>query len=201
MQIFLTSTASLPPQALDAMKKALPPERLAACGKCEQRTAARVLGYFLARYAVLQLQPGADVTQWAVAPNGKPCFTGCGCHFSLSYAEPLVAVAISLSHPVGVDIERVRPRPAGFAARWFSADEAEAIAHAEDKEAALALLWTKKEAAGKKSGTGLAFCPAQIDVSHTASRIVELDGARYALAATADALPAPKWVDPLHLVP
>lgn len=63
---------------------------------------------------------------------------------------------------VGIDLERLRPRPRALdiAARFFRADEADWLAthpQGEARAAAFARLWCAKEAVLKAHGRGLAF--------------------------------------------
>lgn len=202
MQIFLLDFSSIPAEALEALWAGLPPVRKQGAPKNECALAAHVLGFYLARHAVLQLGERADAVQWRVAKGGKPYFADSSVQFSLSHSAPLLALAASKNTPVGLDIEKIRPHGAGFAARWFSAEEQALIAKANDRDAALVTLWTKKEAVAKCSGRGLAFAPQAIDTSHTASTLLCVQGARFALSATpAEVLPTPIWVSLQELQP
>ena len=200
MQVFLCSTHNVTGEKLDALLEKLPPERAALCQKGDG--AAHGVGFLLVAHAAKHLDPNADTSRWIIEPGGKPHLPGDTVHFSLSHAGALIAVAVSKTHPVGVDIEKIRPHREGFAARWFSLAEQAEIAAAKDPDVAMTLLWTKKEAAAKKCGTGLRFDLSRIDVAHTASSLLELDGLRYALSlAPAEEIATPIWIELEDLTP
>jgi 4'-phosphopantetheinyl transferase len=80
-------------------------------------------------------------------------------HFNLSHSGARALLAFA-ALPVGVDLERSRPRRAldRIAARWFTASEHERLAalDGEDRLEAFYALWTAKEACVKATGEGLA---------------------------------------------
>lgn len=91
---------------------------------------------------------------------GRPCLPDDHPQTSLSHAEGVAAIAVSLHGPVGIDVEP--------AARAAHIDEvAAAVLHpaeraalgavpAGDRDAALLALWVRKEALLKAAGIGLA---------------------------------------------
>lgn len=82
-------------------------------------------------------------------PDGAP-----GPHVSLSHTRGMVACAISQSHPLGIDIERHRPRDfSGISAFAFGPDEC-AYAAGNGMEA-FYKIWTLREAISKATGEGL----------------------------------------------
>lgn len=94
-------------------------------------------------------------------PSGRPRLGGSAeqLHTSVSHCRGgLIAVALSRSGPVGVDVEPARAVPAlELARKWFAPDETswlEALP-ADRRPGAFLWLWTSKEAAGKALGTGL----------------------------------------------
>lgn len=195
MQVFLCSTHNVPWESVARLLEKLPPERAALCQKSPAKAAARAIGFFLVCHAVKQLAPDVDPWHWVLEEGGKPHLQDTPVHFSLSYAEDIVAVAVSRNRPIGLDIEQIHPRKEGFAARWFSPAEQAEIATAKDPDAALITLWTKKEAAAKQSGEGLGFALSRIDVTHAASSFFVANGKRYALSLSpAESIPAPTWV-------
>lgn len=96
-------------------------------------------------------------------PHGKPLLdapeAGRSIRFSLSHSGGMALVAVSLGREVGVDVERVRPREDldGFAARYFSPHEREALARipSDDRLRTFFETWTLKEAYLKACGDGL----------------------------------------------
>lgn len=87
------------------------------------------------------------------APGGKPVFLEApDHHFNVSHTSGGIVCGLS-RHPVGVDIERERPVSDRVAARWFTPEEQ---AWAAEDPARRLTLWTRKEAAAKWSGEGLA---------------------------------------------
>ncbi len=82
-----------------------------------------------------------------------------GLHVSVSHCRAgVVAAALSVAGPVGVDVETVRPLPwEQMAGRWFSADEQAWLRDVpvDEQVRAFLRLWTYKEAVGKAYGSGL----------------------------------------------
>lgn len=105
-------------------------------------------------------------------PNGKPFARGLAAEFSVSHSDALVVCAVD-DAPIGIDVERVRPIDLAIARRVCTEEE---LAHLFGRaplpsdftrtgDPALLdrffTLWTRKEAAAKRSGAGLAQiqCP------------------------------------------
>lgn len=107
----------------------------------------------------------------AVAPHalelgrdarGRPCLhAGDACDCNWSHSGERLLVALARAGRIGVDLERLRPRPRALelARRFFTAAEAEALAAlpAAAREAAFVRLWCAKEAVLKAHGHGLSF--------------------------------------------
>lgn len=100
---------------------------------------------------------------WGLAPlpalergaEGKPCFPDFPqCHFNLSHSGTLLLCALS-SRPVGVDIERVRPRREGLFRYALTQEEYDRFAALGGDWPAFYTLWTRKEAWCKYTGLGL----------------------------------------------
>jgi phosphopantetheinyl transferase len=108
--------------------------------------------------------------------HGQPEATGLGRVFlSLSRAGGRVAVAGSLTAPVGVDIESVeRVASAGFDDVAFTARERAGLRGVHDR----ARLWAAKEALLKAEGRGLRRDPREIEVT------VDAEGALASAAAS-----------------
>jgi 4'-phosphopantetheinyl transferase len=86
------------------------------------------------------------------AQHGRPLLPGSGLHASVSHSGEVVAVALTWSGPVGVDVEAVRP--IDFAA---IADRVCTPAERIDirAEGDFYTVWTRKEAVLKATGEGL----------------------------------------------
>lgn len=106
----------------------------------------------------------AERVVFAYGRFGKPSLartqSGAPLHFNISHSGDLVLLAFSLTHEIGVDIEQLRPEeewrevaaqifPAAQYAEWLRLDEP---ARAE----LFFQTWTRKEAALKATGSGLA---------------------------------------------
>ena len=97
--------------------------------------------------------------------NGQPYFTGCDRYVSISHCDKKVACAVS-QHPVGIDIEKLRPVNLKLYHHICTAEETEYLLQGnralEDQpceDAAVIRrffeIWTAKEAYFKKLGTGI----------------------------------------------
>ena len=105
--------------------------------------------------------------------SGKPSLAddlGVRPHFNLSHTVDLAALAITVDHPLGVDIERVRPLKEDIAGRFFSPAEVAALGAlpVDARETAFYRCWTRKEAFVKATGHGLGFPLDSFDVTLTA---------------------------------
>jgi 4'-phosphopantetheinyl transferase len=104
----------------------------------------------------LQVTPSA--LRWDRGPYGKPELVAprSGLSTSLSHSADLVAVAIAVGRPVGVDIEQVVPRldVVAMAARFYPPAEAAYVAAggASARAERFTRLWSRKEAVVKAAG-------------------------------------------------
>jgi len=202
MRVFLCDAGSIPQEALERAAKTLPKSRTPKAGIRTAALAVRVVGTLLATYALSQISPETVCENWQTTAEGKPFLQGCPLHFSITHTDGIVGVAVSEQHPVGLDVERVRPMRDSFAARYFSEYEQAQIRAASDPDEALICLWTAKEAVGKYHGTGLGGCIAEIDTQEATTAVFERNGARYALSlAPKGALPPLEWIKFEDLVP
>ncbi|MFF8617597.1 4'-phosphopantetheinyl transferase family protein [Streptomyces sp. NPDC015350] len=99
-------------------------------------------------------------------PHGRPVLTSAAAEFSLSYGRSLVLIGVA-SVPVGVDVEPVPdPGAADRLARMLHpAESAEVLAvPPQERPAAFAVLWARKEAYLKGLGTGFGRDIAADDV-------------------------------------
>ncbi|WP_459855300.1 4'-phosphopantetheinyl transferase family protein [Humidesulfovibrio idahonensis] len=91
--------------------------------------------------------------------HGKPSLVQGGSEFNLSHAGDWILVAVSVSGPVGIDVEplRVLPDADALVERFFAPEERSAyLACSEpDRARAFFTLWTRKEAYAKALGQGL----------------------------------------------
>jgi 4'-phosphopantetheinyl transferase len=150
------------PRFLSTAESSLPSERdrlrasALASTEAGQRLLARRAGLrlILAQYVTAEAAELRIVT----APGGKPVLLP-GPAFSLAYSGSVLAVAVSGSPSVGVDVERRRdvPRASAIARRWFSEGESRALSEVVEPEQneAFLRLWTAKEALAKRHGAGL----------------------------------------------
>jgi 4'-phosphopantetheinyl transferase len=115
-------------------------------------------GRLLARTVLGELLGVAPGAVALVVPDGggRPVLAGSRLSFSLSHSGERVALAVSATHDVGVDVERLAGAQAP--ATLFTAAE-------QDSPIAPITLWTRKEAVLKACGTGLAVDPRSIDAS------------------------------------
>jgi 4'-phosphopantetheinyl transferase len=134
---------------------------------------------FVASHAALRgiLASYLDATPASLAfgtgAHGKPFLDapahGRSLRFSLSHSGDLALVAVSLGRDLGVDVEQVRPRVdlEGFAARYFSPRERDALARIPpgDRLRAFLEIWTLKEAYLKACGDGLVRALDAFDVT------------------------------------
>ena len=151
----------VPARELPALRRTLAPEerRRAASGTpravrwAAGRSALRVIlaGYLGSDPAEIAFEHGR---------HGKPSVAG-GPEFSFSASGRLALVAVSPAGPVGVDVERIRPRlPAERIARSrFAAAECAALSARgpRARQAAFHRCWAAKEAYAKGLGCGLAL--------------------------------------------
>ncbi|MDD4914728.1 MAG: 4'-phosphopantetheinyl transferase superfamily protein [Methylococcales bacterium] len=101
-------------------------------------------------------------------PHGKPELIGQPLHFNLSHSGDWLAIAVSDLARIGVDIERVRPRPGleAIAERCFSRQEFAIWQSLPEprRQQLFYQLWTKKEAFVKAVGRGLALGMEQCEL-------------------------------------
>ena len=115
-----------------------------------------LLRTLLGRY--LQVSPASIVFKYG--SKGKPALAGpAGIDFNVSHSGGLAVFAFTADCEVGVDVERIRPRPdmQGIANRFFCSEEAAELMSltAGQREHGFYLCWTRKEAYIKASGDGL----------------------------------------------
>ncbi|MEQ1716760.1 MAG: phosphopantetheinyl transferase [Hyphomicrobium sp.] len=96
---------------------------------------------------------------FTIAPGGRPALPEGAPHFSLSHSDGWALIALSGHGPIGVDLERVRPRKISGARRLGV--EAYALALAEgaplpvSSDARFVQAWCRIEALAKADGRGI----------------------------------------------
>ena len=95
--------------------------------------------------------------------------------FNWSHSGDRALIAVARGVVPGIDLERQRPRPRALelARRFFTADEAAALAALPDaaRSAAFLRCWTAKEAVLKALGRGLAFGLHRLSVAGSADQL------------------------------
>jgi 4'-phosphopantetheinyl transferase len=106
----------------------------------------------------------ADALAFVHGAHGRPVLDAphAGLDFSWSHSGGRALLALARGLPeLGVDIERMRPRPRALdlGARFFAADEGALLQQLPEtaRGAAFLALWTAKEAVLKGTGRGLAY--------------------------------------------
>lgn len=115
--------------------------------------------------ALLRAEYGLEeLPKMARSGRGKPWFPACpDLHFNVSHSGELLLCGVG-PEPLGVDIERVRPRRAGLARYVLSDGEYGWYRARGESWEALYTLWTLKEARCKCTGEGLSRPPREIAV-------------------------------------
>lgn len=86
--------------------------------------------------------------------HGKPMLRGSDLHFSLSHCREAVACVVE-RHPVGIDVERIRPARESLVRYTMNDAEQAHIFSSPDPDRSFIRLWTQKEAVFKLLGTGI----------------------------------------------
>lgn len=99
--------------------------------------------------------------RFVTGEHGKPALAGGEVEFNVSHSAGQVAIAISDSGAIGVDIESMKRSSdlLHLAERFFSSPEAESVRSASDDERAQRFFayWTAKESVIKAAGGGLSI--------------------------------------------
>ena len=105
-------------------------------------------------------------------------------YFSLSHTDGVICAAVA-PHPVGVDIEKIRPVKEGMLYRFLTEREIEYMDSLpqEDREVFFFESWVKKESIFKLSG-GDALMPRETETLDSTAKVthVTIDGAEYLIA-------------------
>lgn len=131
-------------------------EQKRAEGMCHEGTRGRFLaGRRIVRGMLSEwLSRAPGELEISIGPDGKPTLGGgSDWHFSIAHSGDLILVAFATA-PVGADTEEEREVDApGLARRFFSPPETSAV---EADTTRFFPLWTRREAAVKADGRGLA---------------------------------------------
>ena len=165
-------TLDVPDECVAILMKTLSPEerqraeRFHFARHRRRFTAAR---FFLRRLLAAYTGTAAECLRFSYGPQGKPALLDGSLHFNLSHSGELAIVALSLSRPLGVDVERLRPVTdvLKIARRFFSASEQQALSQTAESRRNQAFMrcWTRKEAYIKAVGGGLSIALDSFDVS------------------------------------
>ena len=96
-----------------------------------------------------------EMPPMAYTEKGKPYFPSMpDLHFNMSHCKEAVAVAVA-DHPVGIDIETIRPVKVEFLRYVMNESELNRIFNASQPEMEFTKLWTMKESMLKLTGIGI----------------------------------------------
>jgi len=163
----------LAPQQIAHLQEMLSPEETDRAGKFQfERDRRRFQAAHGALRIILNRYLGCTPTQvqYQFTSNGKPILVNSPeLHFNLSHSHERALVAVAHIHPIGVDIEQIRPLDNldALARQCFSAHEYQQFAAlpAPDNLQGFFNAWTRKEAYIKAIGDGLSYPLAAFDVS------------------------------------
>ena len=143
-----------------AMREAMLLSRLHAEEQARYRSfssESRRQSWLAGRALLLTALDGGDPSALRTAASGGVMYQAAPLHLNLSHSGAFLAAVVS-PQPVGIDIERIRPRAVATQAdRVFCPDEAQAMDNLPE-DARLERffqLWTLKEAASKAAGLSI----------------------------------------------
>ncbi len=135
--------------------------------------------------------------------TGKPALenplNNIGLEFNLSHSQDLMLCAVTLQHPIGIDLEGTRMMTdlKGLTQRFFSPREHKAIQSLPVEQQPFAFLqyWTCKEAILKTSGSGLVnLSQVEICIDDSEVTIVRLEGNCQPSLSIHTLIPAPTYI-------
>ena len=187
--LLLAAYSDFSPSALDRLALALPDERRnAALGaRNPSARAGSILAYSLLRYGTKRMLGKGEPLDLSIDEGGKPRLKSGALAFSISHSKTAVSVLLTRSFDaVGIDLEEIRRIRSSLIERFASEQELQEIG--DDADAVR--LWTKKEAAAKRSGIGLRGDLRKIQTSDVKSISLTAHGLRAVLSVSpAAALP------------
>jgi 4'-phosphopantetheinyl transferase len=163
-----------------------PADRDATTGLPAWRAAESLAARALLR-RVLANAAGVTATRIAARESGRPYLPDRpDIHVSLAHDDGMVAAAVSIGGPVGVDIQRRTPVTEALLRRCCTPTALAALAVLTQtaREREFARIWTVQEACVKAAGTGMAGEPWRIPVE-----VGQLAG-----AWSGDRLPTYRWL-------
>lgn len=130
---------------------------------------AFVAAHALKRLALAQTLPdrSARALKFIVDSFGKPFLVeGAALQFNLSHTNGLVALAVSIHGPVGIDVETLAAASVSrdLMQSVLTSAERDAVERAVDWKRAFLDLWTAKEAVIKAEGKGLSLPLSKIEI-------------------------------------
>ena len=117
-----------------------------------------LMGILLSQYAISKVF-GIDPKEISFEKNkyGKPHVVGrSGVHYNISHSGDYVVCAVG-SAPVGIDVQEIKDGSSDIAGRFFSKEEKEMLAAADEKKKTFYEIWSLKEAYIKCIGMGLSM--------------------------------------------
>lgn len=129
-------------------------------------------------YRVLE-ENGLPVGTVVFSETGKPAFADSELCFSISHTKGLCAVAVS-DRPVGVDIELIR---SDYSPRLV--EKSLTQREKENFDGDFTLLWCRKEATAKRTGSGITGYPNNIETAglRFTEQKIEEEGRQYWLVS------------------
>ncbi|OOG43697.1 4'-phosphopantetheinyl transferase superfamily protein [Rhodanobacter sp. C05] len=135
----------------------------------------------LRRVLAAYLGIDADAVALVAGEHGRPALAAghdqsLGFNWSHSGDQALIAIGRHVSPGIDVERRRERPRALEIAQRYFSVDEAAALAAlpAANRSAAFLELWTAKEAVLKALGHGIAFGLHRLSIANASEQLILL---------------------------
>ena len=117
--------------------------------------------------------------------RGEPLATAPGgveVRISIAHKDDIAVAMAARGRDVGIDVERVEPRPEGFAELSFTSGERRMIAADPDAALAMTFFWVAKEAAAKAEGSGLEGDPKRYEIIDRQGERVLVAGPRSRVA-------------------
>ncbi|MDR0841851.1 MAG: 4'-phosphopantetheinyl transferase superfamily protein [Acidobacteriota bacterium] len=158
--IILTPGRDLTKDEFDGFLPLVSTERRARIGRCRRFRDAQnaLLGEVLTRMEICRKTGLCNRhLRFSTNRHGKPFLaSNPRIHYNVSHAGPHVAVAMD-EHPVGIDVELVKPVDLEVARRFFAPDETEYVmgAPVDSRMGRFFQIWTMKESRVKWEGRGM----------------------------------------------
>ncbi|ACY47815.1 4'-phosphopantetheinyl transferase family protein [Rhodothermus marinus] len=153
-----------------------------------QRRRAFLLGRAAARQLLAErLGVTPERVPLVARPDEPPQVPGTGLFVSIAHADE-VALAAVAPHPIGADLERIRPRPPELYRYVLHPDEYSLLRHfGDDPGRAVIWCWAFKEAVLKGLGVGLRCSPRRLRLAletATCGRVLLEDGTSWQVWAS-----------------